>query len=449
MSDLNNIVDVTISRETQTVSQAGFGTPAIISQFTTAKTVTTFVRHRFYASLTEMSTDGWGATDLEYKAAQVMFAQNPKPASIMIGRWDSGDANLTAALNAIQIANQDWYAMILIATKTAEVTVDIDFVTGNSIVFTINGTAVTAVPWSTDQQTTMGALKTQIEADIANSTVTVGGSPYRTMTIVIDDETPSSITVVTTGGATQPVATFGYDDTGVEQVYKDTAAWAETMVKLFGFTSSDSGIIGSGAADIASFMKGLNYDRTFVAYHTSSNVDQTPTWFASGWFGRILPKDPGSVTWAYKTIAGIAAYSLTSAERTNALGKNANIYTVTAGVSNTETGQVASGEYIDIIRGLDWLTARIQEAIFTQLINQDKIPFTDEGITLIVNTLSGVLDEGAAAGLLVGTSIVITAPKAADVSITDKGNRFLPDVNFAATLQGAIHNVDINGVVTV
>jgi hypothetical protein len=112
----------------------------------------------------------------------------------------------------------------------------------------------------------------------------------------------------------------------------------------------------------------------------------------------------------------------------------------------TSNGQVASGEYIDVIHGLDWLKARIQNLVFTALINVDKVPFTDEGVQMVVSPLKAALEEGKKNSIL--ASYEITFPAVADVSVTDKGKRFLPDMNFTGVLAGAIHSTKINGVVT-
>jgi len=448
MSALSDIVQITINRETQAVSQAGFGVPAIISEFATSKTTVPFVRYREYASTTEMTTDGWTTADPEYKAAAIFFSQNPKVSKVVIGRKDSGDASWAAALDAIQIATQDWYTLMIIASQTGTVVFDADFVTGNAIDFTINGTAVTTVNWSTDQATTMGLLKTQIETDIAGSSVDISGAGGRTLVIQIFGQAGvTAISAVVTGGASQATATITYTN---EDDYKAVAAWTETQKKLYFVASSSSGIKdGASTTDLAYFLKNTGYDRTVCIYHTSAQGDVTPSYIEAGVPGEALPYDPGSQTWAYKTISGVAAYGLTSAERTAILAKNCMIYTTTGGVNVTEQGKVASGEYIDIMRGLDWLESRLQEEIYSNLVNKRKIPFTDEGISLIQGAIQGVLDEGARKGLLVADSISISVPLASAVGTVDKAARNLPDITFEAILQGAIHTVSIVGTVTV
>ncbi len=445
MSRLSDIVQVTITRETQAVTQAGFGTPAIISEFLTSKTSPAFDRHRYYASLTEMTDNGWSSSDPEYTAASIIFSQNPKVDRVMIGRKDVADASWSDALSAIQIDQEDWYVFLIIASSVSTVTFDIDFVVSNSIVFTINGTAVTAVPFNTTNAQTYADIKTQIEADIANSSVTVD-DVARTVVIEVLGGV-SSASVVVTGGATQPTGSVTYVN---EDDFKAAAAWAETQRKIYFYASSSSGILNAGSTtDIAYVMKNFAYDRTVSIYHTDAQGDAEPSWIEGGFPGEALPYDPGSQTWAYKTIAGVPAYTLTSGERTAVLDKNCNIYTPTGGVNVTEQGKVASGEYIDIIRGIDWLESRLQTEVFTNLVNARKVPYTDEGVTVIVGTVQSVLEEAARKDLLILSSIVVTAPLVKDISTTDKINRHLPDIEFEALLAGAIHTVKITGTVSV
>ena len=131
-------------------------------------------------------------------------------------------------------------------------------------------------------------------------------------------------------------------------------------------------------------------------------------------------------------------------------GKNINHYTLTAGVAITRQGKTAGGEWIDVMRFVDWLKARMQERIYQQLVNLLKIPYTDQGVAIIENLVRAQLQEGIrVGGLAKDPEFTVTVPKVIDVSQTDRANRLLPDVKFNATLAGAIHKININGVVTV
>ncbi len=444
MADLNSVVTIAITRVSTSVSRANFGVPAIIAEFATDKTATTFDRYRTYASLTEMADDDWTSSDAVYTAAQKIFAQNPTVTTIMVGRKDDSDADFDAALTAIQEAYGDWYGFGIIPSTVATIVFDADFVASNSIVFTINGTAVTAVPFNTDHDTTMDDCITQIEADIANSSVSLdtGDPNNRTLIISIFGQTGvSTASVVVTGGASQPTGTTTYDD---QDQYENVADWVETQSKIFGIESTDADILDSGVTtDIASYIESNNYDRTFVIYNTSEEYAQ----FA--WMGEAFPYDAGSQTWAYKTPSGITSYEITSSQASNAWAKNANTYREVAGVDVTQYGTMGSGEYIDVMRGVDWIEANIQEEVYTMVISSRKIPYTDEGVNVIIGAIRKILQDAVQMGILRENTIEIDYPNVADISTTDRGNRLLPDVEFTAELAGAIHKTTISGIVSV
>ncbi len=121
----------------------------------------------------------------------------------------------------------------------------------------------------------------------------------------------------------------------------------------------------------------------------------------------------------------------------------------------TGHGTSASGEFLDITQGIDWLRAEIQTRVFGRLVNLPKVPFTDLGIDIVLSEIEGALKTGVNVGFLdPGDGIDIpapaaTAPKVADISSTDRANRHLPEVKFSARMQGAVHDLDINGTLTV
>lgn len=353
MSQLDNIVSVTIDRQTQSVSQQSFGIPGVIGQFLTSKTTTAFTRAREYADLAEMLADGWTTSDAVYKAAAAIFRQNPTVPKIIVGRKDAADTDWGAALTAVNNENGDWYRFVIIPN-------------------------VPATP---------------------------------------NDE------------------------------YLDAAEWTETQKKrLFIQTLETDTLNAALSTDLAAQLKALGYDRTVVQYHLAANTDED---VHASWVGEGSPFDPGSSTWAYKTLKGVTADKLTTAQKAAAWGKNCNTYTTVGGVSITEKGIVASGEFIDVLDGIDWIESRLQETIFGTLVNLRKVPYDDSGIQMIRGLVKSVLDEAGRKGILQGDSIEVTAPKYADIPQADRMARHLPDVKFTALLQGAIHTVAITGVVSV
>jgi hypothetical protein len=437
---MDDIIKVTITKETKAVQQAGFGVPLILGPNATFNGKT-----RTYTSLNSVADD-FEPTDAEFLAAQAIFAQNIKVDKIKIGKQ---------------------------AAKVAQVTVlsfDIDFVALNQIDYDIDGVAQTPVVFDTDQATTIAALATAIQAHPKISTAQVTDTKEITITAQTAGIPFSISEVIVTLGATQPVATietttpnYGLVNDLIEIIHLDddwygliitsrnatevelVADYIETQKKVFFTCSDDVNILDANiTTDIASVLNLKNYERTTVIYNA------TPDDFAdAAWMGRGFPIDPGGLTFALKELVGITPDNLTDTEKEAALGKNCNVYIERGGVGITLEGKMASGEYIDVIRDIDWLMSRIQTEIFFQLVNQNKVPYTDAGVALIESVLRSVLRQAQNSNVLSSDpDVIITVPKVINISPIDKANRHLPNVSFEGTLASAIHSVTIIGNVS-
>lgn len=624
---LSDIVNVQITRDTQAVSEAGFGLLMILG---THKRFND--RIRFYSSIQAVGND-FIPTDLEYIAAQEAFSQTLSPEQIAIGRRTVDNATILvetamSPFNYTTIINGT--SVTVPSTPTAQnsiVTMSANFVTGNSIAITLNGTPLAPIPFDTDQITTMNDIATALEANpavdsvsitgsnlvlnvfgkpnisaiinsfvvtggasqptaaittpvqpvspetIAQSMVTaintaalgvvatdnldgtfsltasVPGTPYTldvsstivnpdTARVTVTQVEPNTDYTVTINGVaftyttlnevqtnediaaalTEMIATqtavpvsasdnldgsfeitanvpgtgfvlsvsdgilskqFGLiinpyipsdtvvNDLNAIQLIDDSwyafaltdrtaatvfsaAGWAEGQIKLFGTASSDPNIINLAAGvDLSSIAAKCNqsgYVRTFVLYHQDAENDFPEC----AWFGGVLPLDPGSETWKFKRLNSISYSNLTSTQSQNARNKKANTYEFIGGVGITREGTVAQGEFIDIVRGVDWLTSRIQEFVYSVLVNSTKVPYTDAGITAIESEVKRALQLGISNNFIANDPPpIVTVPKAANVPPTDKTQRILRNVRFQATLSGAIHVVNITGTVTI
>jgi hypothetical protein len=226
-----------------------------------------------------------------------------------------------------------------------------------------------------------------------------------------------------------------------------TAAWAEDHEVLFVCQSADSAIADSASTtDVAAELQAAAYARTHGEYVTAI----AKVWRAAALLGDRLPDDPGSDTWAFKTLAGIPVDVLTDTQKANVLAKNFGTYTTIAGLNVTEGAKVSAGEWVDVIRFLDWLRARARERIFALLTRGPKLAYTDGSVDTVKAELLGVLNDGIRAGGLAATPApTVSAPLVADVDEADRQNRLLPDVEFSARLAGAIHALDVTGSVSV
>lgn len=228
---------------------------------------------------------------------------------------------------------------------------------------------------------------------------------------------------------------------------EEVADWTEANKKLFIVSDDDSNII-SGTGDIADYVETNNYDRTAVIYHDKADLSANDPYIESGWAGLMFTYDPGSANWSYKKISGVPVYQLNTSQRSTAEGKNCNLFEEIAGVDVTRYGKVGSGEWIDIIRGTDWLEATIQADVMNYLLNVSKVPYNDQGIQGIRSIVNASLDKAVTVGLI-NDDFTVTVPLATDVDPADKAARILDDVKFTATYQGAINKVKIEGTISV
>ena len=232
------------------------------------------------------------------------------------------------------------------------------------------------------------------------------------------------------------------------------AGWIETQIKIFGTASNNAIIVtqppgvGSGldSTSIAYYLFNYQYARSFCLYNEDALTDYPEV----AWFSTVLWRTPGSETWAFKQLATISYSDLSSNQEANAFAKNCNTYEYIGGVNITQRGTMAVGEYIDIIRGVDWLTSTIQTYVYSVLVNLPKVPYTNKGITAIEGQIRKALNQGIDNDFIAAEPpYEIFVPDATTVPSIDKANRILRNVSFNATLAGAIQAVQITGTVSV
>ncbi len=224
------------------------------------------------------------------------------------------------------------------------------------------------------------------------------------------------------------------------------AAWVESAKRLYLPDLNDTRIVTTavGSSDTMDDLKTLSYERTGGAYHPRP-------WemFAGAWFGRVLPKDPGSVTFALKELAGVTADVLTDTERLNLTNKRGNGYEDVAGVGVTFRGMRADGDFLDVTRDIDKLDDDMRKDVFTALVGVDKVPFTAEGMAMVEGPILGALRRAVRDGILAADpEPSVTLPELEDIDPADKAARILDDVSWSATLANSIHEADIDGTVS-
>lgn len=442
---LNDLVTSTTSSDGAGLKQVGFGT--ILCLVSTALFAG---RTEVIEELSDVTALGFATSSPAYKMVTAAFAQNPRPNRVKLGRL---------ALAATQTVK--WIPTITTSGFVQSITLE------------YAGTKLTAQYTNGGSESVANIIDNMLIAvqalDAFDSHITVtdqttymrivSGSGktvyYSAWTGKYEDVTADP------GIATDMAAILLEDDDwygvahelNAKLIQEELSDWGEAAKKLHVYTTSDWKAADSGSTDdIGDVLMGKSY-----AYSVSMfNKLDTGTYDHVAMMGNRFPHDPGSAgaggTWFGKTLVGVTSYPLTPTEKTNLRAKNYNVYVVTAGRSHTLDGKCAGaeGEFVDKVRFLDWVNVRIQEAVALVKLNAEKIPYTDGGVAVLAGQVSGIMDQGVAAGGFTDSPYpVVTAALVATVPGADKTARAYRGLKWAATMAGAIHFTQVSGTVSI
>lgn len=111
-TNISDIVNVSITIESSAVSRQGFGTPLLVPPTAHAVFGTRTQLYSGSSILLDMVADGFTDSSEAYLMAASALRPNPRIDALIIGRRDAGDANITAAFNAIRAEDDEsWHAM--------------------------------------------------------------------------------------------------------------------------------------------------------------------------------------------------------------------------------------------------------------------------------------------------------------------------------------------------
>lgn len=429
---ISDVVDVVVTAESASVQAPGFGKALVLA------THTKFAeRTKQYSSLSGLLADGFQTTDPVYLAAAAYFSQEPAPRFLKVGRRQADSVTITV----VTAANSTAYTI------------------------TVNGTAFTI---TSDSDATTSEIATALRAAINGGSEPVTASGSGADVILTADVSGAGFSAVPSGtrmttAAPSALTTIAADLAAIVEYDTDFygliladrasadmqagAAWASANKRLlFAATAEANAVdttVGSDTTTLPAILKAAGYDRALTLYHASAATNFIDA-AAAGW---VLSKDPGSYTFALKTLIGILTSTLTPTQRANAKAKNLITYEERAGVNQTSSGKMASGKNVDQIHGRDWLSSVIAVNIFTLLSSVYKVPFTDEGIGQIEQAAKQAGALGIARNYL--SEYETSFPALADISVSDKTARILDGAEMTAVESGAIESVTFNLIVQV
>ena len=442
MANIDRIVSVQIALNTAGISKEGFSTLLIVGESTVA-----LPRVSTYTSSVQMTEDGYKATDPLYLMAVDFFSQIPHPNVLKVGRRQVDEVAITCT----NVLAEGGVYTVTVASADGSNTYTYTVQNGDDGDDILDGLA------------TAMAANPVVTASFADSTLTLTNITAGTAFTVKADKNLA----VTNGATSETIAetmaacvAYDPDFYGVALTSRTDAdilamaAWCEANEKLYGTCVEGTDVLdGSDNTDIASQLMLGNYYRTFSFYHEDAN-DYPEVAVMSRCFTAV----PGSETWANKRLAGVEVDPLTETQFIVLRNKNVNTFERFRNMSLTQTGKVAAGEWIDVIRFRDWLAEEIKVNVLNVIVNNEKIPYTDAGIAIIEGAIRQSLRQGQVNGGIApveydengnqNLGYTVTVPLAASIPANQKASRILENVTFTARLSGAIHVVEIKGQLT-
>lgn len=436
---LSEIVSVQIQAGTVSPASKGFGVPLLLG-FHAAWAGSEVRRYTTFSGVAE----DFDPHEWPYLAAQKIFSQKRRPREIKIARLPTPGTGQIVKLDFTDHPT----ATAVTGTVTSPAGVE---------------TAIN-VAWNTDLATTLAAVDTAIEAAIGAGSVATA-SPVLTVTV------PTAVA----GVAHFDFPTAYERETSADQDYDDALAMAAGIDPDWYLILTDTGspknidkIARWAASNDRLYIAGPQYGdpSDFVSGEFSAGADYTALLandaaaglftgqprdaaIEAGWAGYMASFDPGSATWAFKTIAATGADAWTATQRGVIETTNhGNHYTTEARIGITRPGKTFGGEWIDVVLGKAWIVARMEERIFALLASAPKVDYTNEGFGQIVAVVRGVLRDAEKAKILARGSWNVTITPAEEQTAEDKALRAVSGLEFTGTLAGAVHAANLVGTLT-
>ncbi len=429
MTQISSVIDVTVNVADLRLSAAGFGTPLLA---VLAEDTVFLDRTKVYAELSEVAVD-FAINTKPWRMANAIFSQPNSPETIKIGRIEAGDANLTAALDAIDGFDPDWYALALESVLQADIeeaatwvearTKVQAYVTEDEAVIASGSADVASILQAATRQRTFGIWHQHAGRD------DTGGA-------LVEAFITGILEVTETAHGLEVGDPIVVESSANSEITVDTQFTVLTVADANTFTFLDPAVVSADTADAITYFAGYTYANC-------------------AWLGLQLPTNPGSTTWKFKRLSGIDVSTLsdiTSSEEAFALGKGINLYTLlgSLGVGFTHEAIMASGRFIDVQRSVDFMQARLSEAIAALLLQSAKINYDDAGMAIIEATIQQQMNSYVGLNILTalldrtdGKIFLILIPKVASQLPADRANREVKGIEVQGQLAGAIHKVNI------
>lgn len=237
-------------------------------------------------------------------------------------------------------------------------------------------------------------------------------------------------------------------------------AWVDTKSKLLIIGSNDATTENPAVITSVAGRNKLIRARSAVFYHTA--VAQYPEAALIAFASRRDFDQPNSAyTGKFKKLIGITPINKASAAvqgatgfvpqigLDSAQGHFANVYVDIGGLPMVVEGGMLDGSFIDELHAADWIIARTEEELLSTLANNDRIPYTNNGMQQLVAAVETVLNRAYTAGLVADTddadtgellpAYEINVERVEAIPAAQRRQRIAPVIDARFRYAGAVH----------
>lgn len=426
MSELDQIIQITLTRESTPVATASFQIPLILAAFTNFAE-----RTRTYTDFDAVADD-FNSGEKVYTIAQKLFGQSTVgavPPSIVVGRRQVDAVTYTPT-----VADNTVYTVTLNGTPYT-------FTSGVSATATTIVTGLKAAIGSPTGITVSGTTTLILTTTVLGTAWSVTASANL---VGVNTITESWVDALDAVSDDNDVWYALVTETHTSADVQALSAAIQARRKIFGTSSQDPVVPTTGTTDIAYILDSISAGRTYGVYLPTADAEYPE----AVWMGSQLAYTPGSNDWDFKRGVGATVSKLNDTARVNLRSKNMNMYTTVGGVNVFQDGNMFDATPIDQVIIEDWLYARLQEQIYFRLVNTLKIPMTNAGLVIIENEIRSVLSQAEANGAI-DRGWSVTVPDVLDIPANLRAARTAGVFQFRVRLAGSIRKVIINGFLAI
>ncbi|BBR58941.1 DUF3383 family protein [Klebsiella sp. WP4-W18-ESBL-05] len=448
MASLSRLFSVKISRQTTAAQYGVFGVGIVLapgaaffglkySDYEKAEYDNFYDLYRVYSGETaadDAAADGISGDNL--LAVQAYFSQKPAPNTLVVGDMSAVYTSTAIALNGVPVVDAP------AATKAAIgylVDKEYRFASFDGNTWTGSDSAGTDIAANPDVEglfTVPGRIVYLEGANVVHAKSTAVAAGTQAAIAAIKNQYNKFFMCMT------PLR--------ILSVQKAISDWVETQIDKMAVFIDDYTATDWATDNISKYLQDKNYSGSFAI-----TTKRAQNFLDAALAGRCLVMQPGSETWAIKTLSAVQADDFEETDYQKIKAFNGNTFEdYGSGITVTYPGTCGDGESIEVVRFAYWQADKMQKDLATLFVNRNKIGHDLPGYEVVALKMESSLQAGKDAGGIMKDftddngdlvrGFTVTRPTMSQVSAQQRINGDIT-IPFSFYLRYAIKHVDAVG----